>query len=180
MTVRIGIDAKMYYTPLLNPATGAAWNTPTPTNPFPASGLPDDSANTNQDMVELDNCRSVTLNLEKSRSDITTRAGNGWRQLVGVLKDGSVSFQMVWDTADKAFQNMSEAFFQNKHLYLAVMDSDAEDTTTGYRIQGLYAPFTVLNLTRNEELEEAILADVEVAPTFVANFSPQWVDRTHA
>ena len=81
MAARIGLNAKMYYTPLLNPATGAAWNTPTPTNPWPtgAGTVPTDSANTNQSMLELSNVRDVTLNMNKSTADITTRAGNGWR-----------------------------------------------------------------------------------------------------
>lgn len=180
MSVIIGINAKCYYTPLLNPATGAAWNTPTPTNPFPATGLPTDSANTSQTMLELTNLRNANLNMEKSAADITTRGGNGWRQRVGVLKDGTVSFQMVWDSDDDGFANVQYAFFNDTHIYLAVLDGNAASTVSGYRIQGLYSPFTVVNMSRNEDLEEALLADVSVAPTFVSAFPPQWVDRTHA
>lgn len=182
MGVILGINAKIYYTPLLNPSTGVAWNTPTPTNPFPTTSgtLPTDSANTDQEMLELDNVRDASLNLEKSEADITTRGGNGWRQKVGVLKDGGVTFQMIWDSSDPAFQNISHAFFNDKHIYLAIMDQDAEVATSGYRVQGLYAPFSVLSLTRNEALEEALVADVSISPTFVSGFPPQWVDRTNA
>lgn len=180
MAARIGVNAKMYYTPLLNPATGAAWNDPTPTTPFPATSLPTDSANTAQIMLELSNVRDVSLNMNKSTADITTRAGNGWRQVIGVLKDGSVEFEMVWDLADAGFQNMSEAYFQDRAIYLAVMDGDAANATTGYRIQGLYSPFSVIDLSRSEGLEEALIASVTVQPTFVSGYDPEWVDRTHA
>lgn len=178
MAVVLGINAKTYYTPLLNPATGAPWNVPTPTNPFPATGLPTDAANAAQVMVELTNLRTLNLNLEKNVADITVRGGNGWRLRTGVLKDGQVTFQMIWDTADKSFQNIQYAFINDKHIYLAVLDGDATVTTDGTRVQGLYSPFTVMNMTRNEDLEEALMADVTMAPTFVTEFPPQWVDRT--
>ena len=181
MAVILGINAKTYYTPLLNVADDITpWNVPTPTNPFPATGIPADAANTAQLMIELTNMRDATLNLEKNTADITTRGGNGWRQLIGVLKNGSVSFQMIWDSSDPGFANMQHAYFNDKHIYLAVLDGSAASTASGLRIQGLYAPFSVTNLSRSEALEEALLADVTVSPTFVSGFAPQWVDRTHA
>ena len=178
MAARIGLNAKMYYTPLLNPVGGAPWNTPTPTTPWPATSVPTDAANTAEPMAELSNVRDVTLNLNKSTADITTRAGNGWRQVVGVLKDGTVEFEMVWDLADLGFANISHAYFNDKHIYLGVMDGDAADSTTGYRMQGLYSPFSVLDLSRSEGLEEALIASVTVQPTFVSGYNPEWVDRT--
>ena len=43
----------------------------------------------------IGNTRDLSLSLEKATADITTRGGDGWRQSVAPLKDGSVSFQMV-------------------------------------------------------------------------------------
>lgn len=180
MAVRIGIEAKCYYTPLLNPSTGAAYTaTPTPTTPWPATGLPTDAANSSQVMIELTNCKSVTLNLEKSLADISTRASGGWKTEVAVLKTASIDLQLVWDPADKGFANLQHAFFAtNKYIFLGVMDGNATTTTVGYQIQGLYAPFTVSNFSRAEPLEEALTATVNLRPTNVTNYAPAWVDRT--
>ncbi|HXH23888.1 MAG TPA: phage tail tube protein [Vicinamibacterales bacterium] len=51
----------------------------------------------------LGNTRDVTLNLETGEADVTTRANSGWRATVATLKEASVEFEMVWDTADAGF-----------------------------------------------------------------------------
>lgn len=184
MAARIGIEAKLYYSPLLDPADGTPWLVPAPTTPWPpANGtLPTDANNGTpaQPMIALDNCRNVGLNMSKTVADITTRGGNGWRQVLGAIKDGSVDFEMVWDSADPGFANVSHAFFQNKPLFCGVMDGDGEDSAVGYRIQGLYAPFTVLDLSRDEGLENALVANVSIQPTFVSGYNPEWVDRVNS
>lgn len=178
MAVRLGIDAKIYYSPLLNTSTGAALNTPTPTTPWPATSVPTDAANSSQSMLELTNCKNVTLNVEKSLADISTRATGGWKAEVAVLKSGSIDLTMLWDSADKGFANIQHAFFNDKYIFLGVMDGNSATTTVGYRIQGLYAPFTVSNFTRNEALEDALTATVTLKPTNVTGYAPAWVDRT--
>lgn len=181
MAVVLGINAKIYYSEILDSSTLAKKSSdPNPSAPFPSTGTALDAANSNDPMAVMDNVRSVSLSLEKNVADITTRSGNGWRQVVGVLKDGSVTFQMIWDTSDPSFANMSYAFFNDMPIYLAVLDGDANSAVTGTRIQGLYSPFSVTNLSRNEDLEEALLADVTVQPTFVTGKPQEWVDRTIA
>lgn len=180
MAVRLGIDAKIYYTPLLHTSTGAALSTPTPTTPWPSTLVPVDTANSSQSMLELSNCKNVTLNLEKSLADISTRATGGWKAEVAVLKTGSIDLTMLWDAADKGFSNLQHAFMNDKYIFLGVMDGNANTTTSGYRIQGLYSPFTVSNFTRNEALEDALTATVTLKPTNVTNYAPAWVDRTHS
>ncbi|MHB8973306.1 MAG: hypothetical protein ACYC3X_24050 [Pirellulaceae bacterium] len=71
MSVKLGLDAKMFR----NTGTHAApvWN-------------------------EIKNVRDVTLSLETGEADATTRGNNGWRATVATLKDGSVEFDMVWDS----------------------------------------------------------------------------------
>lgn len=116
------------------------------------------------------NCRDVTLNLEKNLADITTRDGDGWRQQVGVLKDGTVTFQSIWDTADAIFIKLQEAWANDTPICFAVLDTDAIGG------QGLYAEFSVSNLTRNEPLEEAMTIDVSMVPTRGdVIITPQWV-----
>jgi len=120
--------------------------------------------------VEVSNVKDVTLNLEKGEADVTTRANAGWRATVGTLKDASIEFQMVWDTVDAGFDAIRQAFFNNTPLEFAVMDGDITDPDS----EGLRATFDVFNFTRNEALEEAILVDVSIKPTYADN-APEWI-----
>ena len=100
MSVKLGLDAKLYYGPAGSAAT-----------------------------TELTNVKDVTLNLEKAEADVTTRANNGWRATVGTLKDASIEFQMVWDTSDTGFTAIREAFFSNTPLSFRVRSGPTADTT---------------------------------------------------
>jgi hypothetical protein len=143
MAVKLGLDAKLYR----NTGTHAApaWN-------------------------EVKNVKDVTLSLEAGEADVTTRANAGWRATVATLKDGSVEFEMVWDTADDDFTAIRYAFLNHTALEFAVMDGDI--ATAGS--QGLRAACAVTNFSRNEALEEAITVGVTVKPTFSAN-PPVWM-----
>ncbi len=140
----IGIDAKLYYDP-----AGVGVGT----------------------WTELTNVRDVTLNLEKSEADVTTRANNGWRAMAALLKDGSVEFEMVWDTADAGFTAIKDAYFNNSLIGLAIMDGGI--TTSGS--QGLQANFEVMNFSRSEPLEEALKVNVTVKPGYSPSTPPEWV-----
>jgi hypothetical protein len=143
MAVKLGLDAKLYR----NTGTYATpvWN-------------------------EIKNVKDVTLNLETAEADVTTRGNNGWRATVATLKDGSVEFEMVWDSADDDFGTIRDAFLNKTAVELAVMDGDI--TVTGN--QGLRASFMVTKFSRNEPLEEAISVSVTVKPTYATN-APTWM-----
>ena len=144
MSVKLGMEAKLYR------------NTGTYETP---------------DWEEITNAKDVTLNLEKGEADVTTRANSGWRATVGTLKDGSVEFEMVWDTADEGFTAIQGAYFAGTAIEVAVMDGDIE--TAGS--QGLRATMAVTNFSRNEPLEEAITVSVTLKPTYAAN-APEWME----
>lgn len=143
MSVKLGLDAKMFR----NTGTFATpvWN-------------------------EIKNVRDVTLSLETGEADATTRGNNGWRATVATLKDGSVEFDMVWDSADDDFTAIRDAFLNKTALEMAVLDGDVAAAGS----QGLRASFMVTNFSRNEPLEEAITASVTVKPTYSAN-PPAWM-----
>ena len=143
MGVRLGMEAKLY------------WNSGTYAVPV---------------WEEMGNVKDVTLNLEKGEADVTTRANNGWRATVGTLKEGTIEFEMVWDTADAGFQALKDAYFNDTSIEMAVMDGDI--TTTGS--QGLRASFSVTNFSRSEPLEEAIGVSVSLKVTYSAN-APVWM-----
>jgi hypothetical protein len=143
MTVKLGMDAKLYR----NAGSFASpnWNA-------------------------INNVKDVTLNLEAGEADVTTRGNAGWRATVATLKDGSIEFEMVWDTEDPNFTALQQAFFNNSAVELAVMDGDI--TTAGS--QGLRATCMITNFSRNEPLEEAIGVNVTAKPTYSVN-PPQWM-----
>ena len=174
MAIRLGLEGKLYYAPVLQPGTNTpAVTQPTQVVPFPAAGGP---AGTDA-LVELDLVRDVTLNLEKAVSDVTTRRGVGFRQNAATIADGSVDFQMIWDDADDGVRNVVYCWRNNINLITGAFDGDITDATVGYRIQGIYGEYTVTNVTRGEELEEGMTADVTLALAIAPN-PPEWVDRT--
>ena len=143
MAVKLGLDAKLYR------------NTGTYATPV---------------WDEITNVRDVTLNLESGEADVTTRGNAGWRATVATLKDGSIEFEMVWDSDDTDFTAIRDAFLNKTAVELAVLDGDV--VTTGS--QGLRASFMVTSFSRNEPLEEAITVSVTMKPTYSAN-PPEWM-----
>jgi len=144
MSIKLGMEAKLYY------KTGGV------------GGV--------GDWTELGNVRDLTLNLETGEADVTRRANAGWRATVATLKDGSIEFEMVWDTADAGFAAVKDAYFNNTAIGFAVMDGDIE--TVGS--QGLQADFSITNFSRNEPLEEAVTVSVTAKPTY-STTAPAWV-----
>ena len=138
MAIRLGMEAKIYH--------GTAGTTAT---------------------TELTNVKDVTLNLETGEADVTTRGNSGWRATVGTLKDGSVEFEMVWDSDDSGFTAIKNAYFNNTPIALAILDYENGE--------GLDADFSITNFSRNEPLEEAITVSVTAKPTYSTR-APAWVE----
>ena len=107
-------------------------------------------------MSEVDNVRDVTLNLEAGEADITTRGNSGWRATAPTLRECTVEFQMVWRPGDAVFDAIKNAFLTAGTVALAVLDQKREVSGA----QGPLGDFSITNFSRNEALEEAIVADV--------------------
>lgn len=120
---------------------------------------------------EVCNVKDLTLNLETAEADVTTRCSNGWRGTVATIKDGTIEFQMVWDTADANFQVLKDAFLNNDAINVAAMDGDI--TTPGS--EGLRAVMMVSNFSRTENLEEALMVDVTLKITYFPDDAPEWL-----
>lgn len=146
MGVKLGMDAKLYR----NTGTYASptWN-------------------------EVKNVKDVTLNLEAGSADVTTRGNGGWRANIATLKDASLEFEMVWDTADDDFTAIRTAFLGNSTVEFAVLDGPV--ATAGS--QGLRATMAITNFSRAEPLEEAIKVSVTAKPTY-ADHPPEWMTAT--
>lgn len=120
--------------------------------------------------VELTNVKDLTLNLEAGEADVTTRGNSGWRATVATLKDGSIEFEMIWDTADTNFTAIQDAFFNGTDIEFAVMDGDITVSGT----QGLRATMSITSFSRSEALEEALMVSVNAKPTYATN-APEWM-----
>ncbi|HOA75209.1 MAG TPA: phage tail tube protein [Phycisphaerae bacterium] len=136
MAIKLGMEARLYY--------GTAGATAT---------------------TELINVKDVTLNLETGEADVTTRGNQGWRATVATLKNGTVEFEMIWDTGDAGFAAIKDAYFNNTAIALAILD--------GANGEGLDADFSITNFSRNEPLEEAITVSVTAKPTYSTR-APAW------
>jgi hypothetical protein len=121
------------------------------------------------DWTELTNVKDVTLNVETADADVTTRTNNGWKATAATLKEASIEFEMVWDTADEGFTAVQTAFFDRTAIGIAVMDGDV--ATAGS--QGLWADCMVASFSRSEPLGEAMTVSVTLKPTYSEN-APQW------
>jgi len=107
-------------------------------------------------MDEVDNVRDVNLSLEAGEADITTRANGGWEATAPTLRKCTVEFQMVWKPGDTVFEAIKNAFLTSGTVAMAVLDQKV--TIAG--AQGPLGDYSITNFTRNEELTEAIVADV--------------------
>ncbi len=122
----------------------------------------------------IGNVRDLTLNLERGEADVTTRANAGFRANLTTLRDGSVEFEMVWDTEDPGFGVIKDAWLAPGvvTLDMAIMDGDV--TVTGS--EGLRAHYQPLNISRAEPLEEGMMSSVslKIGPSIPAE-APVWL-----
>ena len=63
--------------------------------------------------TEVTNVKDLTINLESGEADVTTRATEGWKASVATLKEGSLEFGMLYDTADADFSITGFSITQN-------------------------------------------------------------------
>ncbi len=143
MAIKLGMEAKIFYK-ADGQGGGGAW-------------------------IELANVRDVTLSLETGEADVTTRANAGWRATVATLKDASVEFEMVWDTADAGFTAIKDAYLGNDPIGFQVRDGAAG--------QGLQADFMITAFSRSEPLEEAITVSITAKVTY-STTPPSWLPGT--
>ncbi len=118
-----------------------------------------------QASTEVTNVKDLTLNLESGEADVTTRATDGWKASIATLKEASLEFGMVYDTADADFNAFQAAYFNNEPLSLFI--SDGAGT-------GLDADFSITGFNVTQNLEEAMTVSVKAKPT-ASTRAPQWV-----
>ena len=141
MAKKLGKDCKFYYADSL--LTGEAGG---------------EAADLSWNVV--DNLRDLTLNLETGEADVKTR-GSDWEQTKATFKNGSIDFEMLWETGDAAFDAIKDAWLNGDEIALAAMDADIDTSDS----EGLVSNFSVTNFSRNEPLEEGVSVSVTVKPS---------------
>ena len=118
--------------------------------------------------TEVTNVKDLTLNLESGEADVTTRATQGWKASAATLKEASLEFSILYDTADADFTAFQTAYFSNTPLALFISDGDS---TTEH---GLDADFSITGFTVEQPLEEAVSVSITAKPT-ASTRAPTWV-----
>lgn len=95
---------------------------------------------------EVENVKDLTLNLSANSADVTTRRTKGWRAFKATLKEASLEFSILYDTADPDFQAFANAYYTGESIALFVTDGDGS---------GLDADWTITDFNWEQPLEEA-------------------------
>lgn len=112
-----------------------------------------------QGSTEAQNVKDLTLSLETGTADITTRAASGWRAKMATLKEGSLEFQVNYDTEDAFCTALISNFLAGSAMAFFVTDGSGT---------GLDADWTLTNCSIEQPLEEAISVSVTAEPTILA------------
>lgn len=92
-------------------------------------------------------------------ADITRRGGNGYRQKVGTLAEGDVTFDLIYDTTDTFFDTIDEAYRERTTIDMAFLsDLISVDGARGFR-----AAFAVTDFSESQQLEDAIRYSVTLS-----------------
>ena len=144
----------------------------------PAAGAAHDDARaaaySDPDFTERSNIRDVTLNLERATADITTRAGNGYRQVASTLAEASVDFQLVYDPDDAFFTALKKQYEAQLLIDMAFADGEIGDEGTAATggtdgVIFFRAEFAITNFSITQNLEEAMMVDCTLQSGFSAN-----------
>lgn len=117
--------------------------------------------------VEVDTVRDVTLNQTRNEVDDTSRTTNGWRSRLGGLAEWGADFEMVYNTANTAWQQIRESFEDNTVIEVLILDGDITVDDN----EGMRGNVFVTEFTREEPLEDVMSNSC----TMVGNGEPTWV-----
>lgn len=139
MAILIGMDAKLYY----NSLSLSIANVASPS------------------WAEAGNVKDVTVNLSAGEIDTTTRANNGWRQTSPGLKDGSISFDSLYDPDDEFYTKIRNAWLNETALHIASAYGPISVSGTEY----FEFIMKVTEFEESQALEDAVTASVTLKPT---------------
>lgn len=138
----LGKDCKAYYS--VTPLTSTSYATPLAA------------------ATELTDIKDLNFDFSAEKADISTRGSGGWKQEVATLKNASISFQMVWRTADAGFTVIQTAWNAGTEIAFFALDGIK---TAASGSQGPAGNWMVSKFSRKEGLADAVIVDVELTPS---------------
>ena len=122
------------------------------------------------DWTEIENVMGdLMLNDEKGEAEVTTRGSGSYRQWLTTLIEAGVEFEMVWDLEDAEFEELHDAYHNDKLIGIAVIDGAVATGT------GLIADMKVFKFSRSEPMEGVMVAQVTLKPTYSTR-KPRWIE----
>ena len=118
---------------------------------------------------EVANVKDLSLALEKSEADVSTRA-SAWSLIKGALKSATIDFNQVYDTTDANWTAFKNAYLSNTSVECAILDGGVGADGT----EGLRASCEVLKWSHSQNLEEALMTEISLKPTRADN-APEWM-----
>jgi hypothetical protein len=140
MAVVLGLNAKLY-------RNSGPWGTPV--------------------WNEITDAIDVTATLDKGEAEVKRRGGQ-YRLHLLHLKEITIDFEMLHDTATDDYQILRDAYFSNTVLDILVLDGPS----TGPGCSGVRAECGVKTFTSNQPLEEVLTDTVQLRPAPTANAQP--------
>ncbi len=119
---------------------------------------------------QVENCRDLTLNIERTEADMSRRGGGGYEEVVFTLAKASIEFDMVYDPTDTKFQAIRDAFLNNTPLPMFVGDGDVETEGT----EGLRAMMGVGKFNTPQTLTTGCITSVSMKP-YPSAHPPEYV-----
>lgn len=110
--------------------------------------------------TEVTAVRDLTCNLDKDSADMTTRANAGWKATKGSLRDGSLEFDLLYDSDDTLIAAIRNAYLGNNLIALAAMDGDI--LVAG--AEGFVANFEIMSFNVPQPLAEGVTISVTAKP----------------
>jgi predicted secreted protein len=111
--------------------------------------------------LEIDTVRDVTLNLSANEVDDTSRTTDGWRSRLAGLREWGADFEMIYNTANTAWQKVRAAYFDGTSIEILALDGDI----TVDDKEGIRGTVFVTSFERSEPLEDVVSNSV----TFVGS-----------
>lgn len=108
------------------------------------------------DGVEAKNVKDLAVNFSKAEADVTTRANQGWRSLVGTLKEAEITFMVLDADGDTLYADIFALFLSGDPVEATISDVGAT----------VILDCEVMGFEVNQNLEEGIGANVTLKPTY--------------
>lgn len=127
----------------------------------------DDDGVSGATWIELGKARDSTSNSTKDKIDVTSRdSTSGYKQYLPSWKDGSIEFEMVWDTGNDDLAALLDAYENDTLIGLA--DMDGSITAAGN--SGLAGNFYITDATRSKPLNDAMTVKFTATPYECFNY----------